>query len=86
MIEILKVVEKCKIYQNEGSQGSLGAGHLTRKFAQMARIRQNLKIYARVARDGNAWNCQIQFSFQTLNFTRIHENNAFCITRSLVQY
>ena len=56
MIEILKVVEKCKIYQNQGSQGSLGAGHLTRKFAQMARICQILKIYARVARDGNAWN------------------------------
>ena len=50
MIEILKVVEKCKIYQTYGSQGSLGAGHLTRKFAQMARICQILKIYARVAR------------------------------------
>ena len=56
MIEILKVVEKCKIYQNLGSQGSLGAGHLTRKFAKMARICQILKINARVARDANAWN------------------------------
>ena len=34
----------------------MGAGHLTRKFAQMARICQILKICARVARDGNAWN------------------------------
>ena len=31
MIEILKLVEKCKIYQNKGSQGSLRAGHLTKK-------------------------------------------------------
>ena len=50
IIEILKVVEKCKIYQNKGSQESLEAGHLTKKFAQVARICQILKIYPRVAR------------------------------------
>ena len=31
IIEILKVVEKCKIYQNKGFQESLGAGHLIKK-------------------------------------------------------
>ena len=45
MIEILKVVEKCKMYKNKGSQGSLEAGHLTKKFARMAGICQILKIY-----------------------------------------
>ena len=38
MIEILKVVEKCKIYQNRGYQGSRGAGNLTKKFAQVVGI------------------------------------------------
>ena len=38
MIEILEVAEKDKIYQNKGSLGSLGAGHLTEKFAQGAEI------------------------------------------------
>ena len=58
MIEILKVVEKCKIYYDKGSQRSLGAGHLTKKVAQVDSICQILKIYARVAREGggNVWN------------------------------
>ena len=38
MIEIVKVVEKFKIYQNKGSQGSLRAGHLTKTFARVAGI------------------------------------------------
>ena len=32
MIEIFKLVEKCKIYKNEGSQGSLRAEHLTKSW------------------------------------------------------
>ena len=57
MIDILKVMEKCEIYQNKGSQGSLGAGYLTKKFAQVAGICQILKIYPGLVRgDGNTWN------------------------------
>ena len=43
------MVERCKIYQNKGSQGSLEAGHLTKTFAQVAGVCQILKIYPRVA-------------------------------------
>ena len=54
MIEILKLVDKCKIYQNEGSEGSLRAEHLTKKLAWVDGICQILKIYCGVARgDGN---------------------------------
>ena len=53
-IEILKLVEKCKNYLNECSQGSLRAEHLTKKLARVAGICQILKIYCGVARgDGN---------------------------------
>ena len=45
MTDILKLVEKCKIYKDKGSQGSLSAGHLTKKFAWVAGICQILKIY-----------------------------------------
>ena len=45
MTEILKLVGKFKIYKNKGSQGSLRAGRLTKKFAWVAGICQILKIY-----------------------------------------
>ena len=52
MIEILKLVEKCKI--DKGSQRSLRAEHLTTKLASVAGICQILEIYCGVAwEDGN---------------------------------
>ena len=58
MIEILKVVEKCKIYKNKGSQVNLGAGHSTKKIARVARIAKFLRFTPGLpgGGDGNAWN------------------------------
>ena len=43
------MVEKCTKYQNKGSQGSLRARHLTKKFAWLAEICQILKVYPGVS-------------------------------------
>ena len=51
MIEILKMVEKCKNFsKNKGSKGSPGTGLLMKKFAQGAKIWQILKICPKVDR------------------------------------
>ena len=48
IIVILKVVEKCKIYQNKECQKSPGVGNWTKKFTRVAIICQILKICPRV--------------------------------------
>ena len=52
MTEVLKMVKKCKIYQNEGFQGGPVNWDLTKKFAQGPGFDSQLKI---CPGDGNAW-------------------------------
>ena len=54
MIEILKVVEKCKIYQNKRSREACG-WPFDKKIAQVAGICQTLEICLRGG-GGNPWN------------------------------
>ena len=44
MIEILKVVEKCNIYQNKGSQGSPGGGIWQRNFPERQEFAKIWKV------------------------------------------
>ena len=53
MIAVLKMVKKCKICKNKGSQGSPTPWDLTKKFArERGGIWQFLKICPGVARGG----------------------------------
>ena len=52
LTEIVKVVEKCEIFQDKGFQRSLGTGHSTKKFAEVARICQILKIFPELPEGG----------------------------------
>ena len=48
MIAILNVVGESKIYYKKGSQGSLGARYLTKKFALVAEIIDTLQANSRI--------------------------------------
>ena len=48
MTEILKVVEKVNFITIKGPEGSLGAKHLTKKFAWVARIIDTLQASLRI--------------------------------------
>ena len=56
MLEILKVVESAKIYENKGSRGSLGAGHFDTRVCLGGWHMTNVEDLFPGGRDANAWN------------------------------
>ena len=80
MIGVLKMVKKCKTYQNKGSQASPTPWDLTKKLSQGDGIWQTFENLPGGCSgvDDNAWNCS-QYISETCNKSI---NNSFTLKMS----